>query len=118
MYECYLVLGTTVSTRTVLTLGYWNYPRAALFVVKVCPVVRQSDHLLIHVSDFQALENMATAQDEEQDIIHPAPEPAETSAYPPQQPSSASWFARYMHFAQRKRRSRGHRSPSETGLSQ
>jgi hypothetical protein len=34
--ECYLVLDTTVSTRIVSTLGYWNYLRAALFAVKVC----------------------------------------------------------------------------------
>jgi len=39
-FGCYLVLGTTVSIRTVSTLGYWNYPRAAPFAAKVCSIIR------------------------------------------------------------------------------
>jgi hypothetical protein len=46
-FGCYLVLDTTVSTRNVSTLGYWNYPRAALFAAKVSSLIRESDHLLI-----------------------------------------------------------------------
>ena len=111
MSECYLVLDTTASTRTVSTLGYWNCPRAAPFAVKVCSVAWQSDHLLTHVLDFQALENMAMAQDEDQAAAEttpePEPEPAESSTYPPQHHSSTPWFTKYMNFAQRKRRNRG-----------
>jgi hypothetical protein len=89
-----------------------------------CPICREGvclkfgDRTLAHiVSDFQALENMAIAQDEDQAIILSDPEPTETNIYPPQQQSTTSWFAKYMSFAQRKRRSRGHRPPSETGSS-
>ena len=39
-FACYLALGTTVSIRIVSTLGYWNYPRAALFAAKVCSINR------------------------------------------------------------------------------
>ena len=39
-FACYLVLDTTVSIRNVSTLGYWNYPRAALFAAKVSSIVR------------------------------------------------------------------------------
>jgi len=73
-----------------------------------CPICRQ---------DFQALENMATAQDEGQAVTQtePEPEPAEISTYPPQH---HPWFTKYMNFAQRKRRNRGLRPPSETNMSQ
>jgi len=70
-----------------------------------CPICRE---------DFQALENMAMAQDEDQHIPQADAEPAETSTYPPQQQTKSSWFAKYMHFAQRKRRGGGHEPPSET----
>ena len=80
--------------------------------------VRQSIHLLTSILDFHALENMAMAQDEDQAITQTAPEPAGTSMYPPQHHSSASRFSKYMSFAQRKRRNRGLRPPSETNMSQ
>lgn len=74
-------------------------------------VVRPFAH---SVSDFQALENMAVAQNEDQAITDADAEPAGTSTYPPQQQPKSSWFSRYMHFAQRKRRNGGHPPPSET----
>jgi len=73
-----------------------------------CPICRE---------DFQALENMAMAQDEDQAVTQPDPEPVGPNTYPPQHQSTAAWFTKYMNFAQRKRRSRGHRPPSETGPS-
>ncbi len=66
------------------------------------------------VSDFQALENMAMAQDEDQAMTSANAEPAGTSTYPPQQQPKSTWFAKYMHFAQRKRRGGGHGPPLET----
>ena len=86
-----------------------------------CPICREG---VLHnsvirpfahsVSDFQALENMAMAQDEDQHIPHTDAEPAEISTYPAQQQTKSSWFSKYMHFAQRKRRSGGREPPSET----
>lgn len=64
--------------------------------------------------DFQALENMAMAQDEDQALPLPDTEVVETATYPPQQQPTASWSAKYMHFVHRKRRSGGHRPRSAT----
>ena len=64
--------------------------------------------------DFQALENIAMAQGEDQALPLPDAEIAETATYPPHQQPTASWSAKYMHFVHRKRRSDGHRPPSET----